>query len=139
MSAIILGKNFDPSNISYSDVKQVGKQGAKIVYVSLNGKPVILQTPEMSCPFGLSSYNPEQKGSVDKYSIGLSFKGKETNPTLQQFFDNMVAFDNKNISSGVEFSMPWFKAKYSSKEVVSALYSPTVKFANAKYIELQVS
>ena len=130
--SIILGKDFDPSNISYSDVKLVGKQGAKIVYVSLNGNPIILQTPEMSCPFGMSSYNAEQKGAADKYSIGLSFKGKEFNTSMQKFFDNLLAFDDKNLDSGLENSLQWFKTKHNNREVVRALYTPTVKFAKDK-------
>lgn len=132
MSAITLGKNFEPSNLTFSEGKAVGKQGAKIVYVSNNGRPIILQTPEMPCPFGLSKFAAEAKGSADKYSIGLSFKNREFNVAMNKFFTAMTKFDDEMIDAAMKNSMAWFKTKYSSREVVQALYTPVVKFAKDK-------
>lgn len=131
-SAITLGKNFDASKMKFGDVKAVGKQGAKIVYVSYNDKPLILQTPEMTSPFGISKFNADQKGAADKFSLGLSFKNREYNTSMQKFFDSMVGFDNAMLDAAIDNSMAWFKSNYKSREVVEALYTPTVKFAKDK-------
>lgn len=122
-------KNFEPSKIRFGDAKAVGKQGARIVYVSYNDRPLIMQTPEMNCPWGLSNPDKDAKGPAEKLSIALSFKGKEFNAALQKAFEKGMEFDDVMLQGGIDNCMPWFKAKYTSKEVVQALYTPFIKFS----------
>jgi hypothetical protein len=99
--------------------------------MSLNRSPIVLQTPEMIAPYGVSNWNDDGKGP-DKYSLDLSFKGKEGRPNLSTFFEKMVELDKKLIQDGVDNSMTWLKKKYNSVDVVEALYTPMVKYAKDK-------
>lgn len=130
MESIILPANLDVSSVSYSAPRTLDN-GGRSIYLSLNRAPIVLQTPEMVAPYGISNFNDDGKGP-DKYSLDLSFKGKEARENLNTFFEKMSALDRKLINDGMENSMTWLKKKYNSVDVVEALYSTMVKFAKDK-------
>lgn len=130
MESIILPSNFDVSNVSYSAPRTLDN-GGRAIYMSLNKSPIVLQTPEMVAPYGVSNWNDDGKGP-DKYSLDLSFKGKEGRENLNTFFEKMVSLDKKLVQDGVDNSMTWLKKKYNSVDVVEALYTPMVKYAKDK-------
>jgi len=135
-SSIILAAAFDVSKMTVGNVKSLDN-GGKIVYISHNEKPLIVQTPEMTVPFGMSRWNADGGGAggaggVDKYTIELSFKDRETRPSLGKFFDMMGTVDKFMLNSAIENSQAWFKKKYSTTEIVDALYTPCVKFPKDK-------
>jgi len=130
MESIILPTNLDVSSVTYSAPRNLDF-GGRSIYMSLNRSPIVLQTPEMIAPYGVSNWNDDGKGP-DKYSLDLSFKGKEGRPNLSTFFEKMVELDKKLIQDGVDNSMTWLKKKYNSVDVVEALYTPMVKYAKDK-------
>lgn len=130
MESIILPANLEVSSVSYSAPRTLDN-GGRSIYVSLNRSPIVLQTPEMVAPYGISNWNDDGKGP-DKYSLDLSFKGKEGRENLNTFFEKMVALDKKLVRDGVDNSMTWLKKKYNSVDVVEALYTPMVKYAKDK-------
>lgn len=130
MESIILPSNFDVSSVTYSAPRTLDN-GGRAIYMSLNRSPIVLQTPEMIAPYGVSNWNDDGKGP-DKYSLDLSFKGKEGRPNLETFFEKMSALDKKLVQDGVDNSMTWLKKKYNSVDVVEALYTPMVKYAKDK-------
>lgn len=125
---IVLPNEFDASKLSFYSPK-VQDNGAKVIYLSYEGKKLFLQTPEMSAPFGMSKWDND--GKV-KYSLDLSFKGKESREVLNKFFENMRAMDKKLVEDGLNNSQAWFKKKYTSFDVVDALYTPVIKFPKDK-------
>ncbi len=130
MESIILPSNFDVSSVTYSAPRTLDN-GGRAIYMGLNRSPIVLQTPEMIAPYGVSNWNDDGKGP-DKYSLDLSFKGKDDRPNLNTFFEKMVALDKKLVQDGVDNSMTWLKKKYNSVDVVEALYTPMVKYAKDK-------
>jgi hypothetical protein len=130
MESIILPANFDVSSVSYSAPRTLDN-GGRSIYLSLNRSPIVLQTPEMVAPYGISNFNDDGKGP-DRYSLDLSFKGKDERENIKTFFEKMSALDKKLINDGVENSMTWLKKKYNSVDVVEALYSTMVKYAKDK-------
>lgn len=130
MSSIILPANLDVSNVTFSAPRTLDN-GGRAIYMSLNRSPIVLQTPEMVAPYGVSNWNDDGK-APDKYSLDLSFKGKEARESLATFFDKMSELDKKLVSDGMENSMTWLKKKYTSTDVVEALYTPMVKYAKDK-------
>lgn len=126
-SEVILPRNFDIRQISYGQPKQQAT-GAKTIYINYGGKQCYLQTPEMKAPFGVSVW-PSDNGGPDKYSLDLSFEGRESREQLQTFFDSLLAIDKRLVNDAMENSQLWFKKKYPSVDVVEALYSPTVKYS----------
>ena len=125
MSQVIKYNNFNPSNIKTDNVTK-NKAGGNIVYLKYDDtKKILLQTPVMMAPFGMSVYTDENT-STTKYSIDLSFKNKDTDSRISTFHDTMLALDKFMINKGVENSKEWF-GKKMSKEVVEELYRPLVK------------
>ena len=130
MDSIVLPSNLNVANISYIAPRTLDN-GGRAVYMNLNRSPIVIQTPEMVTPFGVSNWNDDGKGP-DKYTLDLSFKGKESREKLNEFFEKMTALDKKLVQDGVVNSMTWLKKKISSTDVVEALYTPIVKYAKDK-------
>lgn len=130
MSSIILPTDLDVSSVSFSAPRTLDN-GGRAIYMSLNRSPIVLQTPEMIAPYGVSNWNDDGKGP-DKYSLDLSFKGKDDRDNLRTFFDKMSELDKKLVRDGMENSMTWLKKKYNSTDVVEALYTPMIKYAKDK-------
>lgn len=122
---ITLAKNFDAESVKFDSVKK-NALGGKVVYLSYeNEKKITIQTPELSAPFGLGTYTDENTGVV-KYSVDLSFRGKDTNDKISMFMNKMMELDEYMIKTAVENSKEWF-GKKMSKEVVAELYRPIIK------------
>lgn len=134
MKSIILPSKTDistfESKMSYGATKSLDT-GAKIINIFFDKSPFIIQTPEMSIPFGLSRWSNDNSAN-DKFSIDMSFKGKETRPTLAKFYEMLKIIDKKMIKDGLENSTAWFKKKISTEAVVDALYTPIVKHSKDK-------
>jgi hypothetical protein len=130
MASIVLPSDFDISKLKYGSVRTLDN-GGKMVYVSYNGKPLVLQTPKMSAPFGLSKLQFDPTADP-KYSIEVSFKGRETKPSIQAFFDLLSSLDKKNLQEGYDNSQNFFKKRFNSVDVVEALYTPSLRFAKDK-------
>ena len=120
----IKGKNLNADLVTLSDKPSIMDSGAKYVYVGYNSKNLVVQTPEMSMPFGFNVYD---KGEYPKYSVDLSFDGMDTNKSMKSFHDNLEAMDERLISEGMKNSLNWFKKKSVSREVVASLFNKQVK------------
>tara|TARA_B100001996_G_C18623071_1_gene578564 strand:- start:372 stop:1046 length:675 start_codon:yes stop_codon:yes gene_type:complete len=126
MAQIITPKNFDANMINYADVKK-NSMGGNMVYLSYGEEKqrMTLQTPEMSAPFGVSTFTDDKTGAV-KYSIDCSFRGMNDDPKLKLFSEKMQDFDKMMVNTAVKNSKEWF-GKKMTKEVVEELYRPIVK------------
>jgi hypothetical protein len=125
---IVLPKNFDITNVGFSDVK-VLDNGGKIVYVSYNSAPLVMQTPPMVAPFGMSMWDNDGK-QAPKYSLDLSFKAMDVSPQLQTFYHVLEELDRRLVDDGFANQQTWFKGKkYGSRDIVEALYTHLIKHA----------
>ena len=122
---IQLVKSLNANEILYEPVKK-NALGGNVVYIKYNSLPkIVLQTPTVSAPFGMSTYTDEKTGAV-KYSLDISFRGMESDPKIQEFHDKMKSIDETLIQEGVSHSKEWF-GKKMSKEVIQEFYRPLVK------------
>jgi hypothetical protein len=121
MADIIPFTEFNPSLVQLSKLKTLDN-GGKTVYVSYNGAPLVLQTPEMVAPYGMSKWDNDGKGPA-KYTLDLSFKGMDTRDHLKTFNNALQDFDSLLVNGGLSNSDEWFKKKITSKDVVEALYT----------------
>jgi len=125
---IMKAANIDFSKVTFSDVKKLGK--GKMVYVNLNSDKIILQTPKMSVPFGISRWREpnadDNKG--DSFRLGLSFYGDETNNDIKNFKENLQQFDDMIKQKIKENSKEWLnKANISMEVIEDAYYVPNIK------------
>lgn len=127
---IVMPKDFVPARMSYSQPKQLNN-GGRTVYVSYFDRPLVVQTPFMSAPFGVSVW-PSDNGGPDKYNIDASFDGKDNNDALRNFFDMLNELDQKVLQDAMENSQLWLKKSYPRIDVIEELYTPTIKYAKDK-------
>jgi hypothetical protein len=115
--------NFD--EVTFSTPKSLDN-GGKMIALYHKGKPLIMQTPNMDAPYGLSRF-PSDKGGDDKVSLDVSFKAGN-----QEFLEFMKKLDQKIVDEAFANGMPWFKKKFNTRDVVEALYTPLVKLYKDK-------
>ena len=128
---IVQAKNFDVDSVTFSDPR-VNTYGGKSVYLNYNRKPLVIQTEELMCQWGLSTFTPKDGGDP-KYSMDLSFRGFETNPKIQTLLDRLKELDTKMVETAVDNSLPWFTKKSLKAEVVDEmLYNKTVRYSRDK-------
>lgn len=130
MENIIPFPEFDVKNMSLAKLRSLDN-GGKVVSMfykmpSGDQKMLTLQTPEMSCPYGLSKWDNDGKGPA-KYTLDLSFKGYDSRDAVKKFFQGLSDFDSALLDNGLTRSEEFFKRKYSSKDVVEALYTSVVR------------
>ena len=122
---IMLAKNLDVPSIAFEPVRK-NALGGNVVYLKYSGAPkMVVQTPVVSAPFGLSTFTDDKTGAV-KYSLDMSFRGMEDDPKVKELHDKMQEIDATLIDEGVKNSKEWFGKKVS-KEVVENFYRPLVK------------
>jgi hypothetical protein len=126
--SIVKTANIDFSKVTFSDVKKLGK--GKMVYANLNTNKIILQTPKMSIPFGISRWRDANAddGSGDSFRLGLSFYGEDNNAEIKEFKHHLEQFDNIIKQKIKENSKEWLNKSNVSMEVIEdAYYVPNVK------------
>jgi hypothetical protein len=126
--SIIIPSEFNINNLSYGDVKKLDN-GGKVIYMSYNKRPLVIQTVECYAPFGLQCFNNDE-GKSDSYSIDMSFKDMDLpkRGNLKKLYDVFDTIDKQNISKGLENATNWLgKKNLKSVDVVEALYTPIIK------------
>ena len=129
-NAILLPKNFDITKVSFGQPRLQGT-GGKIIFVQYGEGRLLLQTPEMKAPFGVSHW-PGENGAPDKYNLDVSFDGADSREAVRTFQDMVESLDRLLIKQAMESSGAWFKKKFASEEVVEALYTRSLKYAKDK-------
>jgi hypothetical protein len=87
-----------------------------------------MQVGPLETPFGMSVFD---KAGPPKYSVDLKLRGYDdptANPKTAQIYNALHALDEFMLDQGVKNATAWFKGA-KSREVLSELYTPTVRFA----------
>ena len=123
---------FNASLIEFTEPqlrKGKGKDATEklISFIRYDGKPLWLETPWLSAPFGVSSFNKGDTGTVD-WSVNLSARsnGLETDELIGSFFDQLRAMEPLLIEFGVKYSKTIFGEEHETA-VVKALFNKFVK------------
>lgn len=124
-SAIILPKDFKPSNVQVAPIK-VMDSGAKQAYVNYEGHSLMVQVSALNIPYGMSVFD---KAGPVKYSVDLSLKGYDVDGSkTKQVYDAFSSLDEYMIDLGVKFSKQWFKSELN-RDIIKAFYTPCVRFS----------
>jgi len=128
MSSIVQPASFNASKLTISQPK-VLESGGKMAYLNYgDARNLVFQTPSLPSPFGLNVFD---KAGPPKYSIDLAMRGYQENPKVKAFYKALSDLDEFMVDQGVKNSKLWFKADMK-REVVSAFYTPCVKFGRDK-------
>ena len=134
MDDIIFPAALDMDKITYGTLKVLPNQ-SKSVFVAHNGKPIIMQTPKMRCPFNLSKWDKMVKGKDGiekpsyKYDIVLSLDKINENPNMKIFYDKFTGWDEKFKTDGMKNSLNWLGKTVDDKKVIDTIYNPMLKYS----------
>jgi len=127
--SIILPENFNVANVTFGTPRAL-ESGGKSVPVYCNGRPIVVQLPEMSAPYGLGKWPKEDSSDQPpKYDLSLSFRGLDVRETLQATYKMFSDLEDCIINKAFGDSVNFFKKKHSSREVVKELFTPIIKIA----------
>lgn len=125
-------KNIDVSKITFGDWK-VNERGGKSAYIGYQNGPLIIQTPYLKTPFGMSTYNKkddeDEPGKIVKYTIPVNLTTSTTSSA--NFLTFLKDMDKHVLDSAVENSKVWF-GKQQKEKVISAFYNSMVKYSKDK-------
>ena len=117
-----LPKDFDVSKVQFNQMKTM-PSGAKLVFMTYNGGPIYLQSPEMTVTFDPQVFSDDDKNC--KYNVKASVN--MSNEASKVFHDKMTEFDKMLRSAAIKNSVEWFKKKNVSDDVVDSMFNPTIK------------
>lgn len=135
---------FDVAHLKYGHVKQLTTNQGKFVYMNYNNALISVQTPEMYVPFGVNEYDdaapkgatgstrppstdPRESSPKVKYSMNLSFKGKENKDNIRKFEIFMNLLDDRLVQDAIINQKAWFGEVKPIVEYVKGNYTPAIK------------
>ena len=123
--------DFNAASLMVGDLnKTKNGQNVFVKYLGSGSPKVIIQTPVMSAPFGVSSYPAENN---NRYSLDLSFNNYENDHNIGDIKNVIDSIDSAMIEFGIQYSVPWF-GKSIPRDVMSELYRPILKHSkDGKY------
>lgn len=127
MTSVVTYTEFDPQAIHFSPLFKT-KNDRKMVYVNKSATDrtkLMITTPTMSLPFGLSSYTDKKTGDVMSYSLDPSFQGIDTDRELAMFYDKITKLDDRLVQVAADNSKDWFGKKMTT-EGASLLTKPRI-------------
>lgn len=122
------------SHLSFGDVKSLDN-GGKIAFVNYGGEDstdsLITSTGLQELPWDMNTYeNPDGSKS---YSLTLSFKNRDINPSTKNFFEGCEKLDDIMLDRGVQNQMEWLKKRGKTKDQLKEdYYTPNVRWAKDK-------
>lgn len=121
MSTVLTASEFSPASLTFSSL-QKNSQGGKQVFVSREGNKskVVLQTPVLSLPFGITPYQDASTGAIQSWSLDVSFRD------TPEFLELMRGVDEALVAVATERSQEWFQ-KQLTPEVVAEFTRKLVK------------
>lgn len=136
MSSVCLYSTFNPAELQFGALEK-NKKGGKMVGLSAAGpdtrRRVVIQTPVVAVPFGVTPYQEATTGEIQSYSIDISFRNADSDPRIADFLARMRALDDVMLDTAVKHSKEWF-GKAMSKDVVKEFIRKMVKeSANGQY------
>jgi hypothetical protein len=124
---VVSPSEFEPStHILYTKPKANNAGGKSVgILNTLSRKALYIQTPLMMS-WGAGEYdNPTGKS----YDMSLQFPREEfSNPATQQFLKVMTEFENKIKADARTNSRDWLGKQNMSEDVISALFTPMLKY-----------
>jgi hypothetical protein len=135
----------DFSKVTFSEPK-TNPHGGKGAAVYYDGEELLIQTPRMRLPFGLSRYEEEdkvtkQKTGKVKYSIDFAFtgykddpaNGVKADPEVKEFYDFLQKMDQRVLKEAHQKYFQWLESPDQPElGAVKFLLRPSVKFSKDK-------
>ena len=118
----------DYSNLTVSELKTLDN-GGKICFVNYgeDSSSVQTQTGLQELPWDMNVYEDDGNKS---YSLSLSFRSRDTNPTTKCFYEGLEKLDSAMLDLGVQNQLEWLKKKGKDRDAMEEdYYTPNIKWA----------
>lgn len=128
--SIIKAQNIDLSTLTFSEPKVDANTKAKRIFVNSNKGKLIIQTPKMYVPNGITRWRKPDAidNSDDSFEVEMSFGGDSAD--VSKFHEKMQEYDTIVKDQIQKNSLSWIgKQKASMETIEDAFYIPTVKLA----------
>ena len=128
--AVVMYSNFNPQALNFAPEAKLNKNKGKSVPVTYgpNNSKLLMQTPVMQAPFGISKFVDEKSGSAS-WTLDLSFKDMDKDPKLLTHYNNMLGVDRVALESAVKYSENWME-RAMPEVIVTEFYKKCVKTEN---------
>jgi hypothetical protein len=123
MPSVITSSDFNVSNVVFGKHKPNINGGFDIeIKLSNSNEEVLIQTPKMRAPFGIST----DKVNPNKKFLNISFQNIETNNSIKKLRDGIDGINNAVIDYVQKNSKALFKSDLS-REVIKAYFTSSIK------------
>lgn len=143
-NSIYLANQIKTENVVFEKLA-VNKYGGKFSKVSHNGRWLLLQTPKITSPFGISVYEDKDKeGNVLKraYSLDVSFAGFEPSPDsdsnearlpkVKHLYDCVANMEKALVRHAAKNSFTWIGDSEAGEAVCKALLRTNIRYSKDK-------
>lgn len=127
MAVITPFREIDVNQIHISQPKRNRSGGylANVTY-GKSGGPLIFKSPKMPCPFGISEFTDKDKDVGTKWSLSLSFRYKETNKEVSDFYYKLQEINERMVDIIHQSCNAWFPNKQYPREFIRELCRPLI-------------
>jgi len=117
--------NFSADQLVYGAAKLNRRGGITVplgIKTAKGTEPILVQTPKLRAPFGVSCFDETAEDA--RYTISVSLDDFAPNGNAHEFYEFLKAFDESNVETARSHSADWFKGKQHSKDLLQELYKP---------------
>jgi hypothetical protein len=119
-------KPMKPADVDISKIEIAQKKkldnGADVMYLNYDSKPIYITTPELDVPFD-SQWWPDNTETGGKWAIKANLTGSPSAPMIEM----LKTMDERIKAEGLKNCVTWFKKRNMSAETIDTLYTPMVK------------
>jgi hypothetical protein len=119
-------KPMKPADVDVSKIEIAPKKkldnGADIMYLNYDSKPIYITTPELDVPFD-SQWWPDNTETGGKWAVKANLTGEPSAPMIKM----LKSMDELIKGEALKNCVSWFKKRNMSAETIDTLYTPMVK------------
>ena len=139
-NSVKLAKNVSVNELEFEGPMK-NSYGGKFARVKNNGRWLLIQTPEMSSPFGVNKWeNVNGAGTTTaSYSIEVSFNGIEEDDNgepmdhkVRSFYDKVHEMEEHLIDHAKENCYEWFEQESVTRDVSKTLLRTSTRYSKDK-------
>jgi len=123
--SVVMPKDFNVDKMTLDDKVRSMSSGAKLVFGSYGGEPLLVQSPEMRVTFDAQNFSDDENNA--KMSVKLSFGDLENDRNQSSFHTAMSSLDEFVKGKGIENSQPWFRKKTMSMDTIETVYTNMIR------------
>lgn len=118
-------------DVTFGAPKVNARGGKKVKVLNAAGRTLTIATP-LILTWGVNENDWDDSGKKT-YEMSLQFPSEGyASASMQSFFSNMQAFQDKLLDSAVKNSKDWFGKSKMTREVLEALMTPMLKYPKDK-------